>query len=247
MFTAGRTLARAAFAVIAISITALAVSAQNSRGPESGRGAFQIGYLNLDLAGINKALVAAALPRVGEEFATLGGMGFAERGRWLIGGEGQGIVGAQKTSADGSFEVDLNGGYGLFRLGYKVLNKRRADLYPMLGIGGGGLQLDIKGRSAPTFEDVLENPARSSRLTTGGLMLDLGIGASYRVTRSERKDRGVGGFMIGATAGYVFTPATSAWKLDELNSVAGGPDGKIQGFYVRISIGGWGRRPAAAE
>jgi hypothetical protein len=182
---------------------------------EEGRGFFQAGYL------------------------TLGGAGYGMRGRMMFGLEGHGLLGGDGTTADGSAQVSLGGGYGLFRIGYRALSSGRLDVYPLVGIGGGEMSVKIRERSAPLFDDVLADPQRSSSLTTGMFLLDFGVGIDYRfVVESDEED--FGGVALGIHAGYTLAPGDSSWKLDDINNVAGGPTAQIEGFYVRASIGFWG-------
>ena len=59
----------------------------------------------------------------------------------------------------------------------------------------------------------------------------------------DRDEGRVGGMLLGVQVGYTFAPAQSSWTLDGLNDVAAGPDFRLQGPYVRVSVGGWGTEP----
>lgn len=232
----------------ALALTALAVQSAASQEPEggeeergAGQGFFQAGYIDLDLGDLNTSLAAAGLPELDGAVLTLGGAGYGVRGRFLIGGEGHALLGGDETTPDGSLDVSLGGGYGLFRVGYLALEHDHLDIYPTVGIGGGSLSVRIRERSVPTFDDVLADPRRSATLSTGMFLLDFGLGLNYRfVVRDDAEDE-FGGILVGVQGGYTLAPGDTSWNLDELNSVAGGPDTQIEGFYLRISIGGWGR------
>jgi hypothetical protein len=159
----------------------------------------------------------------------------------MIGGEGHALIGQEEATPGGEFELSAGGGYGLFRIGYLAFETAGFDLYPLVGIGGGSLNVDIKGRSAPTFDDVLDAPARSSSLSTSGFLLDASVGVNYRIALAEEGGPSTGGLLLGMEVGYTYQPGGSSWKLDGLNNVAGGPDFKLQGFHLRVSLGGWGR------
>lgn len=206
----------------------------------AGRGFFQAGAIRLSIDELNADLTGSGLPGLSGDFYTLGGGGYGSRGRLLIGGEGHALLVGQETTTDGSRQISASGGLGLFRIGYLALSRRGLDVYPLLGIGGGGLNLKIIERSAPIFDDVLSDPDRSSSLSTGMFLLDAGLGLNYRLP-GRRTDRGQGGFLIGVQLGYSFAPGRTSWMLDDINNVAGGPAFQIEGGYLRISIGGWGR------
>lgn len=228
------------------------VAAQDGPRP---RGFFQVGYQAPDIDGLNGALVDAGLPGFGDGFLTLGGAGFFTAGRFLIGGEGHGLLPREETTAGGQFRNRLTGGYGMFNLGYAAWSDGALDLYPVLGIGGGGMQLEIIERSSPVFDDVLDDPGTSSRLSSSAFLLSAGVGADWRFgsdrpARRSRRDRDDddddddadhrwGGWLLGVRAGWVWAPGGVNWELDDLNDVAGGPDTAPTGFHLRVSIGGW--------
>jgi hypothetical protein len=230
-------------AVLVAMAFALPAGAQRGAERENiGRGYFQIGGMGLDLGALNSALRTASYPKLATRFLTLGGAGFGEHGRWLIGGEGQALIGSDETTTSGAYQVSLNGGYGLFKVGYKAVSRPDCDLTPMIGFGGGGMRLDIVGRSAPTFGAVLTDPGRSSRLTSAEFIMDLGITATHLFHNDAARNGRRGGLLLGGSAGYLFAPGSVKWRLDDINSVGGAPSLKVQGPYARFAIGGWGGR-----
>jgi hypothetical protein len=229
------------------SVCALAFATQSAltQEPEEtdgpGMGFFQIGYIGLDLDDLNGSLAGAGYPSLDESFFTLGGAGYGIRGRLMIGGEGHLLLGSDETTASGATRVSAGGGYGLFRLGYSVLSRAGVDIFPALGIGGGSLNMTFAERSAPTFDDVLADPQRSARLSTGMFLLDASAVLTYRITVRESEEGEAGGLLVGLQAGYTFAPGDTSWTLDDLNDVAGGPGFQVEGFHIELSIGGWGR------
>jgi hypothetical protein len=222
-----------------------AIDAQTSDGNPrrtTRRGYFEVGRMALDLGELNDVLVPAGYPKMGQEFLTLGGAGFGEHGRVLIGGEGTALLGRTRSTTNGSYSLAMSGGYGLFRVGYKAFSAQSVDVFPTLGLGGGALQLDIRGRSSSTFGDILASPGRSSRLTTGSVMLGVGVDMHYRIRAGKQRAGDDGGVLMGVSTGYLFSTGSGEWTLDDINSVAGGPSTSFEGFYVRLSFGGWGRK-----
>jgi len=226
--------------VISVPLGAAAQREPTEGGVDGGRGFFQVGYMRLSMDDLNTALAGGGLPSMDEDHLTLGGAGYGARGRFLIGGEGHALLGRRETTAGGARQVTVSGGYGMFRIGYLAVTRDAFDIYPLFGIGGGGMSLMIAERSAPTFDQVIADPETSSTLASAMFVLDVAAGANFRITLGDNED-GVGGILLGVQAGYSFSPAQSGWTLDGTNDVAGGPDLKIQGPYVRLSIGGWGR------
>jgi len=96
--------------------------------------------------------------------------------------------------------------------------------------------------SAATIDEVLGNPDRSSTLTTGvTFLLNTGIGADYRFSFRNRDDGGAWGFVLGVECGDMLAPAHTSWHFNGLTRASGGPNLGIEGFYVWLSLGGWGR------
>lgn len=241
--------AAAAAALVALLLTPHPAASQAEPAEERGGGGyFQAGYMMLDLDELNASLQAAGLPALDDGFVTIGGGGFGVvADRFLLGGEGHALMGSEETTPDGALQVSMGGGYGLFRLGYLAFSRAGFDVWPMIGLGGGGMNLQITERSAPTFEEVLANPLRSSSLSTGSFLLDVSVAAHYRILIEDDDpdpddEDEIGGFLVGLQVGYTLAPGDPSWDLDVINGVAGGPDLRLQGLYVRGSIGGWGGR-----
>jgi hypothetical protein len=201
-----------------------------------GRGWFAIGVQQADIGDLNDALARRSLPTYSKSFLSLGGGGHAIRDRLLIGGEGHALLQADETSADGLLRTSLLGGYGLFDLGYQVVQARRLAVYPMVGIGGGALSLKILERDPPVFDDLLRNPRRGTSVSTAGLLLNAGVGANWLFpARPGRR----GGFSVGVHAGWMFAPLEARWFVNGTNAdVANGPDARMTGGWFRVSIGG---------
>ncbi len=221
-----------------------------SPGSAQARGAFQIGVQELETAGLNGSLVSSGFPAFDDAALTLGGFGFGTVGDLIIGGEGHGIFPLEEDAPGGEYRSRLTGGYGFFNLGYMAVSTRNLDVYPMIGIGGGATVVDIVERSSPTFDDVLDDPGTSSRLTGSTFLLSGSIGADYRFgvdrRRRSRRDRDRdhdddrnAGLFVGVRAGWIWAPGDTRWELDQLNDVAGGPSTVTEGLFVRLSIGGW--------
>ncbi len=219
-------------------------TATSSTGGEPrGYGFFQGGVLGLDLDGLNARLSAVGLPGLDGTVPTWGGAGYGIVGRFHFGGVGHGGLDPAETS--GSTRVGLTGGYGLARVKYEALSRGGLTLLPALGMGAGGLSLRITDLDAPTFDDVLDDPARSSTLSTGLMfLLDVGVALDYRLALRESDGGSAWGLALGVEGGYLLSPGGTSWTLDGINGVAGGPDLGIEGFYLWISIGGWGRGAA---
>lgn len=206
-------------------------------GEKGGMGYFMIGACILDLGDLNTRLVDNGYTEMSDNIFSMGGGGHAIINRIIIGGEGQALIGNKETSA--TYKTSLGGGYGFFNLGYIVYSNSSLRIYPLLGIGGGGISLGISEQgTAPTFDEVLEDPKRNADLFTGGLLLNLAVGAEYFL-KTGADDKGNRGWIFGIRTGYTLTPVQGDWHM-EMTEVSGGPDLGITGPYLRIMIGGGG-------
>lgn len=215
-------------------------SAQRRRAGEAsvsgGRGFFMVGAQQLDLDELNERFADTGYPEFDDVLLTLGGGGFFVHNRFVIGGEGHGALGSSETTDGDEFRTSVGGGYGLLNVGYAAIAHRGLLVYPMIGVGGGGLMVDITERSTPDFDDVLDQPRRGVHLVQAQFLVSAGIGIDH-VFRTGISNRG---FALGLRAGWMFAPIEGDWAFGR-NDVADGPDSGFNGPYVRLSIGA-GRR-----
>ena len=207
------------------------------RGPIGGFGYFSVGVRQLDVAEMNRLLKAKGFAPFSKTAAIMGGGGLAVARKWVIGGEGFGIVGRKVNGP--SAEARLTGGYGFFDLG-RVLWKRTGSFGALMGgFGGGGMEIEVGSTSYPeSFGAALDAPYHSTRMSKGGLMAKLSLMGQFLVTRKKR-GRCFNGLVIGFDAGYVLPIYESGWMIGEKN-IGSGPASGITGPYLRITIGGGG-------
>jgi len=201
---------------------------------KSGNGFFGIGVNGVNLAPLNDRLGGAGYPTFPTELLAVGGGGYGVvADRLMVGGTGYGLIAPSR--ADQGREVSVRGGYGLFTMGYRFQPDDQLVVYPQVGVGGGGLSLDIGSTGADDFDDVLNQPNREASLQKGSVLVSLGAGAEYRLGTPEEP----GGVRLGLRAGYILAPYSSDWALGE-DRLSGGPDATFSGPYVRLTISGWG-------
>lgn len=216
------------------------VQAQDADAPtgdpvaeEPGAGFFSVGTQFTDLGPLNDRLSGAGYPTFASEMVSLGGGGYGVvANRLLLGGEGHGLLTADGTRQGRS--VSVGGGYGLLNLGYLFQPASRLRVYPLVGLGGGGLQLEIgSAGDADSFDEVLDTPSRSATVRQASLLVSLGGGLEYQFgTPGEGRSA-----RVGVRAGYMISALSSDWQLDD-NSLAAGPDASVQGPFIRLTIGG---------
>lgn len=200
------------------------------------RGYFMAGGTAFDLDPLNARLQTKGYTEFSDEFFSIGGGFFKKASEsFLVGVEGHLLVGEEKSSVIGSKQYSSSaiGGYGFLNTGYLVVENDFLDLYPVLGIGIGGMQFSI-GQSS--FDDILDNPQGTPDLNTFSVLLNFALGADYKIRLAEnRSDERF--LVLGLRGGYALSIHDSGWFMDEF-SLSGDPEGGIGGPYVRVTIGG---------
>lgn len=225
---------------LAIAITIPSLTSTARADNTGGRGHFAIGYMNLDTTDLNNTLAAQGYSKIPGDFLTAGGGGYALFDNGLIlGGTGLGLVSSEKQIIRNGerYEQMVGAGLGLFKIGYAVVRTADMHIAPQFGIGGGGIAIDISKKEDLSFNQALDNPNRTVNLSKGGLALDFGITFNHLIGAVvDDEDRG--GFAVGAEVGYVWSPGAESKWFDGSTEVSGGPDFSLQGFYLRLTIGG---------
>lgn len=201
---------------------------QEHRG---GAGFIAIGTNVGQFGSLNNRLRASGYPSFDTRLLSLGGGGYRTiGGRFLLGGEGYGVLTPSNTSR--GRRVSLGGGYGLATIGYLAVAHSKWQVYPQVGAGLGGFSVRIGNADNAAFEDVLDDPNRESELNRGQFLLSLSLQGAYTFRSTNE-----GGFHVGLQAGYLFAPADGDWTLDG-NSLDGGPEAGFDGPFLRLLIGG---------
>ncbi len=121
-----------------------------------------------------------------------------------------------------------------------MVDKSDFYLYPLIGIGGGGLSLSFKDPAEASFEEVLKDHRRYSVLTTGLLLFHASIGMDWMwIIRSRQHYSG--GFVFGLRAGYIFSATEANWSIKGNVQAKDGPNIDLSGFYLQLAIGGGGK------
>jgi hypothetical protein len=226
-------------AVIACSLIVLS-SVDAVCEEQEVRGHFLIGGTTLDLDGLNTSFTNRGYSEFSEDLYIFGGGFFFNEvnSRFLIGVEGRLLVGDQTSSVVGvtEYSAAILGGYGMLNAGYLAVESDRLDIFPILGIGVGGIRAKIAQSS---FESILFNPHGPASVSTVSFLVNLGLEADFKVSLADNAlDNNF--FLIGVRGGYVFSPFSSGWYMEEL-SLTDDPDGGFNGPYVCLTIGGGGK------
>jgi hypothetical protein len=145
-------------------------------------------------------------------------------------------VAAERGSAD------ISGGGGGFELGYAVVSDPEWLAFPFVGVGGCGLSLTIDNDTFETirFANNDDIPAGSSRQYQGGFYyLEAGFGFQ-RLMMWGQDGEGQGGFAMGAELGFMVSSFNSRWGNDDDIALNGVDSVRLDGGFVRLTLGGGG-------
>ncbi len=200
-----------------------------------GAGGLDVGAQHFNMDGFNQFL-PADFPTLSGDFLTIGGDGYFMFENFVIGGSGYGLIG-DDIRFDGQ-RAQIGGGMGFFHLGYDFLHKDKLKLYPLIGIGGGGMTMVFSNLGAITANDVRNGNTTGDYYQTdiswGSLMIDLGLGFDYFPEGESGSSP-----RLGVRAGYIFTPSHSDFRYGG-GVISGAEAGSLEGYYIRIIIGGGG-------
>jgi hypothetical protein len=205
-------------------------------------GSIMLGASHLDLESFNAVLPLRYVP-VKEDIFSMGGQGMQIRRRLILGMEGMAMVSPREATRDALYHTRLSAGYGTLNIGFTAVDKNNWLVYPLLGIGAGGVQYTITPTSGTTFDDALIDPGRSTRMTTAAMVVGLRLGAQYNFGMQARRGARPHGLSLGVRAGYNFAPLRGSWHEVEGSDIVNGPHTTMAGPQLVITIGGWREGP----
>lgn len=209
--------------------------AANAQYTHAGGGGFSMGVQTLETAQLRQ--FATASPVLSTTNFSIGGYGYFQFGNFLAGFGGAGMFGEEVEDANNRYSS--SSGYFTIDLGYKVVNKSKWALYPIVKGGFAGVDYAINsleavavGGETPNF-----NSATYSwgNFTYGGaLRIERYFGLKEDCTGSQ------GGGLLGFEIGYLTSPSSSKWYSSSRTKIMGAPEYQFNSFYAKIIIGGFG-------
>ena len=194
--------------VVLLATTAVAAPAVNG-----GFGCFGPTVGIVDFSGLDSTFSEGGIPqKLGSMQWGFGGGGFALINRVVIGGSGWG---SSQTVGSDSLRATVGIAGGEFDLGYQIFSVKHLLIAPVLGIGGGGYTIELQKLSdAPgTFENLLKNPGRTSKVSFSGLTLSPQLMVTVPISFVGVQLRG----------GYCYTPSEPAWGIEGGDKLSSGP------------------------
>ena len=196
--------------LVVLALAAAAVAAPPFNG---GFGCFgpTVGIVNF--SGLDDALATGGITqKLGSMQWGFGGGGLAIIDRVVIGGSGWG---SSQTVGSDSLRATVEIAGGEFDLGYQLFSLKRLLIAPMLGIGGSGYSIELQKLSgtAPNFNELLQNPGRTSTVSFSSFSLTPQLMITIPVSFVGLQLRG----------GYCYTPVNPEWKLANGGKLPSGP------------------------
>ena len=200
-----------------------------------GIGFFRLGTATMDLTSVNNSLKKKDLPGISNGFTSLGVGGYRLINNAVFGIAGQGLISVQHENAD--YNVQVTSGYGALYLGYIIYQKEKLQVYPMFGLGGAALNLNIKSNGVPgNFDGFLKSPFLEGSVINGNVIMNFELNADYFLT-GFIKDDILKGWVGGLSVGYLVSPFKSGWQRDGFK-IAESPVLRIESFYITLKLGG---------
>jgi hypothetical protein len=194
------------------------------------------GWNTFNIGNLNDRLKASGYQPFSRDFLSLGFGADIHVRRIIFDGSGAVYLTGEKSSLAGTVSTRIGGGSGLFQVGYNLFPTGDWSFFPLIGVGFGVMELSIRPNAAANFTDVLTDPRRVAPLTAVTALVNVGVGGEYTIPL-VRRDGSSGGILVGFRAGYLFSPFSSNWRLDSM-SLAGGPELRMSGPYVKAIVGG---------
>lgn len=189
-----------------------------------GTGGFGMWGIMPQVGELNKSLKSHGITEIKDISYGWGGAGWAVIENLWIGGAG---FGASSSSSSEDLTLEFSYGSGFFDAGYIVLNTKFFFLAPSLGFGGSGISIKLIPRSGDVpFDSLLENPARISEISIGGIT----VSPSLNIFIPVKKFMGV-----LLRVGYSFS-FSSSWKLNGGYKVLSHPDFTPSGLYFTFNF-----------
>ena len=149
----------------------------------------------------------------------VGGGGYGQIGRLIIGGQGEG---GGSAGEDAYLISRIGAGSGFSLLGWLLINLTWLRVYPLVGVGGRGSGISVRPKN---------NTSRGVGLGTGGANFVAGVGVEVRIpfSRSFRP-------LIGVQVGWQWNPV-SGWQGDLSLEPEELGERKNSAPYVRLLLG----------
>lgn len=207
----------------------------DENGKRSGRGYVILEVNHADIQDMNTALHSSGYARFSENITGIGLGGHdIRKNRLVFEGFASWYFSRNKHSTVGNvkYTSSLSGMLGCYNIGYLLYTHRNINVFPLLGIGFGGMKMTLNEREKRSFSDILEHP-RESETDTGMMFLlnlALGVDRLFVMKSGTNSEKGLG---AGIRLGYRYCFYNQDWP-----DVTDSPEISFNGPYVSLTLGG---------
>lgn len=191
------------------------------------------GWSPIQLDALNARLASLTEPYtpIAEDMWMVGGGMHLRFSRLMVGGEGSILFSTDNAEFADQRRARYSAAYGAVMLGVSLIGTDGLDIYPLVELGLASVSLEVEERAAPTWDDMLAQPGRSTTLSTGSVFAGAGLGFDYAFRN---------GILVGLRGMYGYTPDMDEWDADGEDAL-GGPEVNMRGPSVRLLLGFGGR------
>lgn len=236
--------------LISFSLSAAPVGVVGVHSPKmgfkdaEGFGGLQVSVYHAAMGSVNAHLKSAGYGTIDSTFMTIGGGGYGIiKNRTIVGGSGFFIFPNKSESVNATAEV--KGGYGFFEVGYGIISTDKFKMFPMLGIGGGSMKMNLMPRysGSPNFQDILNDPQRMTELSSASFAIQVAMQQLFIFKEWEEEEDGETHLVKvgGALKFGVIYNFNNDWKMDGIN-VMSSPKIPKERYFAGLSIMFGGKR-----
>jgi hypothetical protein len=176
----------------------------------------------MNFKNINVKLNGNSLPELNNIQFYYGIGGSTHFEKVLFGGEGYQFY--TDETEKGNNQLKSQGGLGYLYVGYKVIEKEKFYITPRVGLGGGGIQIQINSKTTETLDNFLLTN-HSNNLSVGNLLFHSGFKFGFVIGKNTDFN-----FDLGYNYGF-----GNDWNVDNGNLSESVSD-RIGGFFSQLSI-----------
>lgn len=207
---------------------------QSTPGVYHGKLFAGIGGAFFDFYDLNSRLNKTSYPSVGNEYLHFGANYQLIYNKVITDFEYYKI--AINNNRNDTYKTSLQGEYGFVNIGFLVVSARHFQLYPLVGVGGGTINLEITQEGEFSFDNILQNSQNIVKMSKSGAVINIGLGADFIISVDKKKSSPA--FLIGIRGGYTYDTSGTEWTANGL-AIDNGPAVGLSGFYVRLMLGMW--------
>lgn len=205
----------------------------------------QFGYSYLTNNSILKQFYTPVSDELSQNYWTFGLASTSEYKRLITGITIQGGMTQPVTIKDylvtgNNYQVSSNYGNLMLHLGYSIISTDKFKLYPILGIGGGRIALQIQSIDNFSISQIASSGGTESTIYKYMPFFDAGWGFDLLLKAPMATDERNFGGVLGIRAGYTQGVGVGNWRFNS-GTITDNPSYNPGMFYVKANIGFYGK------